>query len=68
FVGGRRIFPEVRPVSPNVWVEPQRRRVRYQFNADRAGTMTVQIVGRQQPLVIPIRGYVPVATDAGTPR
>ncbi len=65
FVGGRRIFPEVLPVSPNVWVDPQRRRVRYQFNPDRAGTMTVQIVGRQQPLVIPIRGYVPVAADAG---
>ena len=64
FSGARRIFPEVRPIDPNIWVTPQRRRVRYQFNTDRAGTMTVHIVGRQEPLVLPIRGYTP-PSDGG---
>jgi hypothetical protein len=64
FVGARRIFNDVTPSPPSVWLNPQRRRVRYQFDTDRAGMMTVRIVGRQQPLVLPIRGYTAPA-DGG---
>lgn len=65
FVGGRRIFTEVAPGPPSLWRDLQRRRVRYQFSADHAGTMTVHIAGRQEPLVLPIRGYTPAPADAG---
>ena len=73
FVGARRIFPEVTPVSPEVWLPVQRRQVRYHFNHEREGTMEVRIVGRQEPIVLRIQGYpwghrdAGVATPGGTP-
>jgi hypothetical protein len=57
FVGARRIFPEVRPVPISVWQPVQRRQVRYHFNPGHEGTMQINILGRQQPVVLPIPGY-----------
>jgi hypothetical protein len=62
WTGARRIFTEVTPVSPSVWMPPMQRRVRYERNPNQEGTMRVNIVGGT-PIVVPIRGWTP--PDAG---
>jgi hypothetical protein len=62
WTGARRIFPEVTPVGPAVWMPPMQRHVRYERNPDQEGTMRVNIVGGT-PIVVPIRGWTP--PDAG---
>jgi hypothetical protein len=61
--GGFRAFPEVRPVSPNVWYDAQHRRVRYVRNED--GTIQANTVNG----LVNARAWGSSSSnhDAGTP-
>ncbi len=53
--GGRRIFPEVRPVAPAVWYPVQSRRVRYFPAHGNNVTVEVRLVG-QRPFIQRLSG------------
>ncbi|MEZ4408682.1 MAG: hypothetical protein R3A52_19750 [Polyangiales bacterium] len=68
--GGRRVFPEVRPVAPSVWYPVQSRRVRYFPARGNNVTVEVRLVG-QRPFIQRLPGvaarYFQLSTAACSP-